>query len=841
MVLTYRTTDTTKWGAGKGAKLTSGEIDNNFWDLISRILTLEGNPVQPNQISNITLTGSQLTISLSDGTQFGPYTIPVATMHFRGDWTANTQYYQLDLIRVIGKGLYLVMRDHISATTFDPNATTVDGVLYSLILPGTSSFLEQSDTPAAWGVAGQIPAINGTADGLIWIDPPAGTTTFLGLTDTPGIWGTAGQIPTINSTANGLVFSDPPSGGGATTFLGLTDTPAAFGTAGQLVSVNGTADGLIFSDAPSGSGIADAPSDSKHYVRINAAWAILPFDDWANITGKPLTFPPSAHTHPWGDVTGKPATIDALPATIGAVGTVLKAGAGGTIVWGTDEGATSSVVSYVGNRTLALSDVDQYLQCTDTVNTTLTVPANATVAFPIDTIIHHRTAGAGKVTVTAATGVVLNPPFGQTLVTPGDGATISLKKVAADEWDVIGHTEPTSAGMLKSVYDTNDNGIVDRAATADSVPWANLTGHVSVIAGDGIAGGGILSTDKTLAVDTSVLRTNKPSQVAAEVLRYYDAHNLGAGTATVPIDLNTLILGGTYTGNNLTNAPSGAGTEWLYIEVLPYVDNKYILQIATWMTNTTANRRWMRKQVNGVWYPWVQIWSDNSIDRGNNANGDYVRYPDGTQICWYSYSAGTIATTNENSGLYRSDTFTLSYPVGFSVTPAASIGMTTPFANGWLVEVGAAGTSSWSVTFARLIATAAAGVATSTVHLIAIGKWKQMQIIFSPQRNDIHLNYAFNGEIITVSVDGVETEIFDFTGTPDGEINEIDQGALPISAVLSASRVNGNLTVTLVITHNNVEQASQETRFPNNPYTEAAAIALLDARDIELEEQNAGP
>ena len=29
---------------------------------------------------------------------------------------------------------------------------------------------------------------------------------------------------------------------------------------------------------------------------------------WADITGKPSTYPPSSHNHPWGDITGKPST-----------------------------------------------------------------------------------------------------------------------------------------------------------------------------------------------------------------------------------------------------------------------------------------------------------------------------------------------------------------------------------------------------------------------------------------------------------------------------------------------------------------------------------------------------
>lgn len=29
---------------------------------------------------------------------------------------------------------------------------------------------------------------------------------------------------------------------------------------------------------------------------------------WVDVTGKPSTYPPSAHTHPWGQITGTPAT-----------------------------------------------------------------------------------------------------------------------------------------------------------------------------------------------------------------------------------------------------------------------------------------------------------------------------------------------------------------------------------------------------------------------------------------------------------------------------------------------------------------------------------------------------
>ena len=41
---------------------------------------------------------------------------------------------------------------------------------------------------------------------------------------------------------------------------------------------------------------------------------------WANLTGKPATFAPSAHTHPWGELTGVPATATRWPSWLEVTG-----------------------------------------------------------------------------------------------------------------------------------------------------------------------------------------------------------------------------------------------------------------------------------------------------------------------------------------------------------------------------------------------------------------------------------------------------------------------------------------------------------------------------------------
>lgn len=97
----------------------------------------------------------------------------------------------------------------------------------------------------------------------------------------------------------------------------------------------------------------------------------------------------------------------------------------------------SSLVATATNRTLALTDAWNYVRPGTTSAITLTVPTNASVAFEIGTEITIR--ALGNITLAAASGVTLNAPSGGTLSMTAR-MTVTLKKVGADVWDVIGQT-----------------------------------------------------------------------------------------------------------------------------------------------------------------------------------------------------------------------------------------------------------------------------------------------------------------------------------------------------------------------------------------------------------------
>lgn len=104
--------------------------------------------------------------------------------------------------------------------------------------------------------------------------------------------------------------------------------------------------------------------------------------------------------------------------------------------------ATVGIVALAGTtKTLALTDAGKLIQAQSTSATTITVPTNATVAFPIGTAIQvnqYGNASAGGTTIAPAGGVTLRTPTGSALTARAQYSTVTLHKIGTDEWLVGG-------------------------------------------------------------------------------------------------------------------------------------------------------------------------------------------------------------------------------------------------------------------------------------------------------------------------------------------------------------------------------------------------------------------
>jgi len=114
------------------------------------------------------------------------------------------------------------------------------------------------------------------------------------------------------------------------------------------------------------------------------------------------------------------------------------------------------------------------------------------------------------------------------------------------------------------------------------------------------------------------------------------------------------------------------------------------------------------------------------VESGSNANGDYVRFGDGTQICFLA-NVSFESRINTGSGTYadpyRSNIFNWTYPVSFKSYPAISV-----------VTINSLANTPMSTVIRQMSASAASlqGIAMSDVGtdetvmatIIAIGRWK---------------------------------------------------------------------------------------------------------------------
>lgn len=56
------------------------------------------------------------------------------------------------------------------------------------------------------------------------------------------------------------------------------------------------------------------------------------------------------------------------------------------------------------------------------------------------------------------------------------------------------------------------------------------------------------------------------------------------------------------------------------------------------------------------------------IERGSNANGEYIRWADGTQVCWLKQIQQGIAVNQAVGSMYRSETIQWTFPAQFATT-----------------------------------------------------------------------------------------------------------------------------------------------------------------------------
>lgn len=105
------------------------------------------------------------------------------------------------------------------------------------------------------------------------------------------------------------------------------------------------------------------------------------------------------------------------------------------------------------------------------------------------------------------------------------------------------------------------------------------------------------------------------------------------------------------------------------------------------------------------------------IERGNNANGSYVRFADGTQICWQAATVTTSISTAFLGG-FRSPSTTWTFPAEFSAAPVVTGSFINLTSLPALIGTVSATSGSWQASAVTSQTSAARDVV-----LLSIGRW----------------------------------------------------------------------------------------------------------------------
>lgn len=103
--------------------------------------------------------------------------------------------------------------------------------------------------------------------------------------------------------------------------------------------------------------------------------------------------------------------------------------------------AVATLSTQTGDYTLVLTDAGCYVTVDDGSACSITVPANASVAFPVGTWLNVVQLGAGQLLLSIAGGVTLNCPAGKSLYLTEQHAMATLLKVGTNVWQVDGNLE----------------------------------------------------------------------------------------------------------------------------------------------------------------------------------------------------------------------------------------------------------------------------------------------------------------------------------------------------------------------------------------------------------------
>ena len=297
----------------------------------------------------------------------------------------------------------------------------------------------------------------------------------------------------------------------------------------------------------------------------------------------------------------------------------------------------------------------------------------------------------------------------------------------------LGAATTSLAGVMAAADKTKLDGVASGAtANASDAQLRDRSSHTGTQSASTITG---LGTAATANVQAS------PTDTTAGALMGVGAFGLGGRFSGLEVaDLNTLPDTHPYTGyfpgiatGSSVNAPVTGSRLW-YVHQHIYIGGTVTQTLYAYRTDVDGE--WIRSRFSGSWTPWRRKYDQASIlgtvsqsggvptgamfERVANASGEYLRLPDGTQICWGTGTGTPNASDTNAFGTTSGTTFfenvSVPLPAAFVTTNYALIPVATTRG---IATIGAASSASTGLVQCRHTIQGTS----VPFRYIAIGRW----------------------------------------------------------------------------------------------------------------------
>jgi len=313
-------------------------------------------------------------------------------------------------------------------------------------------------------------------------------------------------------------------------------------------------------------------------------------------------------------------------------------------------------------------------------------------------------------------------------------AAVVTANDAAATANAIAGTANTALSTANAAVSTANSAVsTANAAQATATNAENTANAIAGTANTALANSSTaLSTANTALATANSFESRVASLESSQVTQNTNITNLQTDNATQASQISVLQSGKQPLDATLTGlaalsiaanqVPLGSGTD-TFTTIASGATGRALLQCTS--SNDVATNLpdfYRRTNVVGTVSLSGGTPTGTVLERGSNGNGEYIKFTDGTLMCWKQHNLGPIAVTTADGTIFRSGFVSaINFAHAFSGSPVVHMTLVSSTGTSWMAAGSAFPTATATQSFLCMNATA--GTITYSLMIFAIGRW----------------------------------------------------------------------------------------------------------------------